>query len=104
MRVVLCTICVLSAVEGDDLVTEDIVSSNDIGRDGASGGVVVGDQSIRGPRAGAHGPADQTGGADTEEVERGLVGIGAVTGAQCQIAQNGTLVGLWPCSPLNGDV
>lgn len=88
--VVLGTVRVLGAVEGDDLVTQDVVASLEGGGDGNVVGVVVGDQVVRGPdswvRAG-----DETSGVDLDPLEGGLVNGGRVISGR-DVGDDGAVV------------
>lgn len=88
--VVLGTVRVLGAVEGDDLVTQDVVTSLEGGGDGDVVGVVVGDQLVRGPGARV-GARDETGGVDLDPLEGGLVNSGWVISGR-NVGDDGAVV------------
>ena len=104
LRVVLRAVLLAGAVQGDDLVAEDVEAGGDAGRDLDEPGVVVGDQLVRRPGARSVGAVDETDLVDLEELERVLVDRLAAGGATaCEIVDDGALVGLGPCVPLNED-
>lgn len=88
--VVLGTVRVLGAVEGDDLVTQDVVASLEGGGDGNVVGVVVGDQGVRGPDSWVRA-RDETGGVDLDPLEGGLVNGGWVISGR-NVGDDGAVV------------
>lgn len=88
--VVLGTVRVLGAVEGDDLVTQDVVASLEGGGDGNVIGVVVGDQGVRGPDSWVRA-RDKTGGVDLDPLEGGLVNGGWVISGR-NVGDDGAVV------------
>lgn len=104
LGVVLGAILLLSAVESDELVTEDVVAGGDGGRDLDHPAVVVVDQLVSTPGAGDLGVADETDTVDLEELQIGLVdGLAAAVAAR-QVVQDGTVVGVGPGGPLDVDL
>lgn len=87
-----------SAVEGNDLVTENVVAGGDVAGDGDIPLEAVADELVGSPAA-----AGQTLLGDLEELEVGLGGAGAVSGALGEIVDERTLVRLGPGVPLDGD-
>ena len=57
-------------MQGDDLVTDDVVARGEVGRDGNGPGVVVGDQLVGGPVAGV-GARDPAGLGELDPLEGG---------------------------------
>jgi hypothetical protein len=101
LGVVLGTVLLASGVESDDLVTEDVVTGLDGGRDGNLPGVASGNEVVGGEVAtGGH-----TGLSNLEELEALLVNLGAaLSTASSEVVNDGTLVGLGPGVPLDGDL
>jgi hypothetical protein len=101
LRVVLGTVLLSSGVESNDLVTEDIRTGLEAGGDGDLPGVASGNEVIRGELAtGGH-----TSLSDLEELQVGLVDLGAAIGtASSEVVDDGTLVRLRPGVPLDGDL
>lgn len=104
LGVVLGTIEVAGGVKTDDLVAEDVVSAGNGSRDGDDGGVVVGDQLVSGPLARRRAAVDETLGFDLEELQRGLVRLGAVAVARGEVVEDGAVVALRPGVPLHLDL
>lgn len=88
--VVLGTVRVLGAVEGDDLVTQNVVTSLEGGGDGNVVSVVVGDQVVRGPDS-CVGAGDETSGVDLDPLEGGLVNGGWVISGR-DVGDDGAVV------------
>jgi hypothetical protein len=101
LGVVLGTVLLASGVESNDLVTEDVRTGLEAGRDGDLPGVASGNEVVGGELAtGGH-----TSLGDLEELEVGLVDLGAATGtASSEVVDDGTLVRLGPGVPLDGDL
>lgn len=105
LGVVLGTVRLLSAVQGDDLVAPDVVARLEVRRDLDEPRVVVGDQEVRPPGTREDGIVDQTDAADVEELERGLVDGGAVAIVTLgQHVDDGAFVGTRPGGPVDLDV
>jgi hypothetical protein len=101
LRVVLGTVLLASGVEGDDLVTEDVVTGLDGGRDGNLPGVASSDEIVGGKVA----TRGHTSLSNLEELEAGLVNLGTAIGtARSEVVDDGTLVRLGPGVPLDGDL
>lgn len=100
LRVVLGAILVLSGVQGNDLVAQDVVTSLEGRGNGHSPAVVVGDQVVSGPGSGDFSVADEAALVDLEELKVSLGDIGAVTVAVGKVSQDGTVVAGRPVSPL----
>lgn len=81
LRVVLSAVFVVGRMQGDDLMTEDIVSRGDILGDGDGPAHVGGDEIVGCPIARSGCPAVETGLVDLVKFERGLIdgGTFAVT-------------------------
>lgn len=101
LGVVLGTVLLASGVESNDLVAEDVRTGLEAGRDGDLPGVASGNELVGGELAsGGH-----TGLGDLEELEVGLVDLGAAIGtARSEVVDDGTLVRLGPGVPLDGDL
>ncbi|KAI6754104.1 hypothetical protein HG530_013280 [Fusarium avenaceum] len=101
LGVVLGTVLLASSVESNDLVTEDVRTGLEAGGDGDLPGVASGNEVVGGELAtGGH-----TGLGDLEELEVGLVDLGAAIGtARSEVVDDGTLVRLGPGVPLDGDL
>ena len=91
-------------MQADDLVTENVVASGDGAGDGDSGAVVVGNELVSCPLAGGVAAVDQTGLGDLEELEGGLVGLGAVAIAVGHVGDDRAVVALGPLGPLQLDL
>jgi hypothetical protein len=94
------TVGISSGVQGNDLVTENIVARGDAAGDGNSVAVVVADEVVGSPGAGNVAVIDKTGFVDLEELQRGLVHGSAVTVAVSKVCDDWTVVRLGPLSPL----
>lgn len=99
------TVGVLGAVEGDDLVAPDVVAGREVLGDLDDPRVVVGNQLRGSPCSGEGLVRDQTDGGDLEEFEVGLVNGRAVTVvALGKHVDDGAVVGVGPCAPVDLDV
>lgn len=87
-------------MQGDDLVTENVVSSGDGAGDGDSSAVVVGNELVGCPLAGDVAVVDQTSLGDLEELEGGLVDLGAVAITVGHVSDDRAVVALGPLGPL----
>lgn len=91
-----------AAVEGDDLVAEDVVAGLEVGGDLDEPAVAVGTEVVGGPRAGVGVVA---GTADLEPAEGGLVDGLAGAVAVGEVVDDGADVGLGPLGgPDDGDL
>lgn len=81
-------------MEGNDLVTQDVVTSLEGGWDGKFVGEVVGDQVVGGPDSSV-GARDETSGVDLDPLEGGLVNGGWVISGR-NVGDDGALVLRWP--------
>ena len=79
-------------MEGNDLVTEDVVAIGDVAGDGDSAAVVVGNEVVSGPGTRLSGVADQTTLVDLEEFQGSLVNIGTVAITVGHVGDDGTVV------------
>ena len=94
-------ISVISRVESDDFVTENVVSWCDIRWDCNSPGVVVSDQGIGGPVAWDCGIVNESYSVDLEKLQSGLINSLAITVAVCEVIYSGCqqmMKWLWHCS------
>jgi hypothetical protein len=73
------------AVQGDDLVAEDVVARRDGGWDLYEPPVSIRDELVVGPVAWRGGTVDETGPADFEEFEVVLVDCSAACAAVCEV-------------------
>lgn len=90
-------------VEGDDLVAEDVVSGLDVGGDLDAHAEVVLEELVVRPEAGASPAGAELDLAlllDLEPLEGVLVGVGAVAAAVGEVVDDGAVVALGPCVPL----
>lgn len=90
-------------MEGNDLVTENIVAGSQAGGDGDGLGQVVGDELVRGPGTTGGRARDETALGNLEEFKGGLVDGAAVTVAVGKVVDDGAVVGIRPGVPLQGD-
>lgn len=100
LGVALSAILVTGRVQSNDLVAQDIVSGSNIAGDGDGPAVVVGDQVVSGPGAGSFTAINETLLVDFEELQGGLVDLGAVTIAVSHVGDDRTMVTLRPFRPL----
>ena len=77
LRVVLSAIFFVGRMQGDDLMTKDIVSGSDVLGDGDGPAHVGGDEIVGSPIARFGCPAVETGLVDLIEFKCGLVDVGA---------------------------
>lgn len=104
LRVVLRTITLTRGVKSDDLMSEDILSSRNIVWNLNSPCVVILDQIITCPLSRSPRPSLESGLANLEELQSGLVLAGTV--ASCtgsKVVDYGTVVRFWPVGPLEVD-
>lgn len=105
LGVVLGAVGVVGAVEGDDLVAQDVEAGSNVGRDLDEPAVAVLDELVGAPLAGGGGAVDEADLVDLEELESGLVdGLAAGGAAVGEVVDHGTVVGLGPGVPLDGDL
>jgi hypothetical protein len=97
------TVGIASRVQANDLVTENVVTSGNGARDGHSAAVVGGNEIVRCPFTRDVAAIDQTSLIDLEELEGGLVDLGAVTLAVGHVGDDRAVVALGPLSPLQLD-
>lgn len=87
-------------MEGDDFVTEDVVTWCDVGWDGESTSVVVSNQSVGSPGSRWGRTIDETTSLDLEELECGLVVGSTVTSTLGEVVDDWSVMRLGPCGPL----
>lgn len=90
-------------MQGNDLVTENIVTSGDGAGDSHSGAVVGSNELVTCPCTGDVSVVDQTGLGDLEKLEGCLVDHGAVAIAVSHVGNDRAVVALGPVSPLQLD-
>lgn len=90
LGVVLGTVRAAGGVQGNDLVTDNVVAGLECRGDGNVPGEAVLDQLVRGPGSGV-GPADETSLGDLDPLQRGLVDAGGVIG-RGNVGDDGTVV------------
>lgn len=100
LRVALGTVLVSSGVQGNNFMTQDVVTGSNVAGNSDGVAVVVGNQIVASPCARDVAVVDETLLVDLEELERGLVDLGAVTVAVGQVGDDRTMVTLRPFSPL----
>lgn len=98
------TIGIASGVQGDDLMTEDVVSCGDGGGDCDGPAIVVGDELVARPLTRRRGIVDETTLVDLEELQGCLVNRLALAIAVGKVVEHGTVVGRRPGAPLEGDL
>jgi len=97
LGVVLGTVDIASAVEGDDLVTEDVLAGSERLRNGDRPLAVSSDELVGSPLARSGAAIDQASLVNLEELKRLLVNGGAVvTSALGEVVDDGTVVRLGP--------
>lgn len=104
LHVVLGTIGLSSRVQGNQLMTENIVSISHGLRNRKGVRVVVLDHVVTGPSTWGVAAVNQTLLVDLEELQAGLVGLGAVAVARSQVVQDRAVVTLGPLGPLQFDL
>jgi hypothetical protein len=72
-------------VQGNDLVTEDVVARSDVAGDGDGPGVVTSDQLIGCPGTWNSGVVEDTNTIDLEEFQGCIINSLAVTAAVCEV-------------------
>jgi hypothetical protein len=85
LRIQLRAIVASGAVQGDDLVAEDVVARRDGGRDLYQPAVSICDELVVGPVAWRGGTVDEARTADFEEFEVVLVDCAAACAAVCEV-------------------
>lgn len=105
LRIILSTVEITSAVEGNDLMTENVVSRGNIGGNLNHPAVIVGNELVGGPLSWGISTINQAGLGDLEELERGLVNsLASLRTAVGEVVDDGTVVALGPSIPLNKDL
>jgi len=104
LRVELSTTGGAGGVEGQDLVTDNVVTWGNAGGDLRDPGVVVGNELVGSPGTGDGGVVDETNSVNLEELEGGLVNSLAFTVAVGKVGHDWTVVRVWPGGPLELDV
>lgn len=89
-------------MQGDDLMTQDIVSRRDIARDSDGPGVVVRDHGVGGPVARV-ATGEEADAVDLEPAQGGLIDGCAVAVAVGEVVGDGAVVGGGPWRPLDGE-
>lgn len=87
-------------MESNNLMTNDIVSRSDIGWDGSSPGVVVGNHLVGSPGSGNGGVVNQSTLVNLEEFKSGLVNSSTVSVAVGKVGDDWAVMGFGPDSPL----
>lgn len=104
LHVVLRPVLLASRVQRNQLMAQNIVAvRNSLGH-GERVGVVVLNHVVTGPGTRRVAAIDQTLLVDLEELEAGLVDLGAVAVAGGQVVEDGAVVGLGPLGPLHFDL
>ena len=98
LRVELGAVRLVATVQGNDLVAQDVVPGSQVAGDGDLPLVAVADELVRRPDA-----VGQALLGNLEPLEAALVGAGAAPAAAGQVVDDGTLVRIGPCVPLEGD-
>lgn len=104
LHIVLRTVLLTSRVQRDQLMAQNIVAvRNSLGHRERVG-VVVFNHVVTGPGTRGIAAVDQTLLVDLEELEAGLVDLGAVSVAGGQVVEDGAVVRLGPLGPLHFDL
>lgn len=90
-------------MQGNDFVTEDIVSIRNVAGDSDCATVVVGDEVVRGPCTWNIIVVDQASLINLEELQGSFVNVRTVSVAVSHVGNDWAVVARWPRSPLQLD-
>jgi hypothetical protein len=86
-------------VKCDNFVAKDIVSSLDVRRDSHGSAIAGLDELIRCPSSRDRSLADKSTRIDLEELQCGLIHIGAVAIALGEVGNHWAMMVIWPSAP-----